>query len=457
MMKMKNKNATLEAAAKVVVQDVDPDIWDLRWSDTFKIAYSTWPEIVEKHINCHSPKICEHNKTLKVENTIKSNLKVEGNTYPFGFTCSCQARSIWTPLSHEKRFQDKSHSRCHLIYMHLEHSEQYPVSLLSQTQQQKYIEKCWPESQINGDDDNIDRRQSNPNCNKFIQVNPLIAQQHQQQQQQHIHMQIEMAQNQPKGNKMAIALNNPAERLTSKHLQNQLAAKCCMQQGEMQRRNMEHQQHQHQQHQCDPATPIGQYTGRKLALQALRSTSGVFSPFNCHMLTATPMWQQHWQSASAKQLWALLFQPRPQNAHSGGTSAAATKLRLHSIFHIIPHAGASGSSSGGGRLWTTTHGGNSCGSSSSMALHIHMAILALTTATTTTMAHTLMQHHHHPIASAFPYAPAGRDGGEGVLLSCSNQFSMCRVHQNAVLTATGCPLGILPGSTCKHGRNYLNY
>ncbi|KAL7724546.1 hypothetical protein ACLKA6_012858 [Drosophila palustris] len=132
------------------------------------------------------------------------------------------------------------------------------------------------------------------------------------------------------------------------------------------------------------------------------------------------------------------------------TAAAATKSWLHSIVHIIPHAGASGGSSGGGRLWTTTttHGGNSCGSSSSMALHIHMAILALTTATTTTtMARTLMQRHHHPIASAFPYATAGRDGGEGVLLSCINCFSTCRVHQNAVLTATGCPLGTFPGST----------
>ncbi|KAM8702897.1 hypothetical protein ACLKA7_005267 [Drosophila subpalustris] len=87
-----------------------------------------------------------------------------------------------------------------------------------------------------------------------------------------------------------------------------------------------------------------------------------------------------------------------------------------------------------------------------------MAILALTTATTTTtMARTLMQRHHHPIASAFPCATAGRDGGEGTLLSCSNQLNMCRVHQNAVLTATGCPLGTFPGSTCTHGRNYLNY
>ncbi|KAL7726410.1 hypothetical protein ACLKA6_004550 [Drosophila palustris] len=243
----------------------------------------------------------------------------------------------------------------------------------------------------------------------------------------------------------------------------------------MQRHNMEQQRHQHQQHQCDPATPVGQHTGSKSALQALRSTSGVFSPFNCHKLTATPMWQQHWQSASGKQLWALLFQPRPQNAHSSGTcttltcnqwhrlaAAAATKLWQQFIVHIIPHAGASGSSSGGGRLWTTTtttttHGGNSCGGSSSMALHIHMAILALTTATTTTLAHTPMQRQQHPIASAFPYAPAGRDGGEGVLLSCINYFSMCWVHQNAVLTATGCPLGTFLGSTCKHGRNCQNY
>ncbi|KAM8701804.1 hypothetical protein ACLKA7_001826, partial [Drosophila subpalustris] len=275
---------------------------------------------------------------------------------------------------------------------------------------------------------------------------PLIAQQQQhqqQQQQQHTHMKIEMALNQPKGNTLAKAQSNTAEKLTSKHLQNQLAAKYCMQHGVIQRQNMEHQhqqqQHQHQQQQCDPATPVGQYTGR-----------GVFPPSNCHMLTATPMWQQHWQTASGKQLWALLFQPRPQNAHPDGISSAATKLWQHSIVHIIPHAGASGSSSGGGRLWTTTtHCGNSCASSSSMALHIHMAILALTTATTTTttMAHTLMQRHQHPIASAFPYATAGSDGGEGVLLSCFNQFSMCRVHQNAVLTATGCPLGTFPGST----------
>ncbi|KAM8711553.1 hypothetical protein ACLKA7_000659 [Drosophila subpalustris] len=279
----------------------------------------------------------------------------------------------------------------------------------------------------------------------LIQANPLIAQQqhHQQQQQhQHTHMQIEMAQNQPKGNNMAITLKNTAEKLTSKHLQNQLAAKCCMQHGDTQRRNKEHQQQQ-----CDPATPVGHYTG-----------SGACSPFNCHMLTATPMWQQHWQTASGKQLWVLHFQPRPQNTHPDGTSAAATKSWQHSIVHIIPHAGASGSSSGGGRLWTTTtHCGNSCGSSSSMALHIHMAILALmtaTTTTTTTMARTLMQRHHHPIASAFSRATAGSDGGEGVLLSCINQLSMCRVHQNAVLTATGCPLGTFPGSTCKHGRNY---
>ncbi|KAM8702912.1 hypothetical protein ACLKA7_005282 [Drosophila subpalustris] len=47
--KTKNKNATLEAAAKIVVQDVDPDIWDLQWSDTFKIAYSIGPEVVEQH------------------------------------------------------------------------------------------------------------------------------------------------------------------------------------------------------------------------------------------------------------------------------------------------------------------------------------------------------------------------------------------------------------------------
>ncbi|KAM8702896.1 hypothetical protein ACLKA7_005266 [Drosophila subpalustris] len=273
----------------------------------------------------------------------------------------CQARSAWTPLSHEKRAKDKSHARCHLIYMHLEHSEKYPVSLPSQTQQQKHIEQCRPTSQTNRDDNNIDRRQSHPNYKKLIQINPLIArqQQHQhQQQQQHTHMQIEMAQNQPKGNILAIAQNNTAEKLTSKHLQNQLAAKCCMQHGETQRQNMEQQhqqqQHQHQQQQCDPATPVCQYTG-----------SGACSPFNCHMLTATPMWQQHWQSASGKQHWALLFQPRPQNAHSSGTSAAATKSWLHSIVHIIPHAGASGGSSGGGRLWkTTTHGGISCGSSS---------------------------------------------------------------------------------------------
>ncbi|KAM8702901.1 hypothetical protein ACLKA7_005271 [Drosophila subpalustris] len=226
----------------------------------------------------------------------------------------CQARSAWTPLSHEKRAKDKSHARCHLIYMHLEHSEKYPVSLPSQTQQQKHIEQCRPTSQTNRDDNNIDRRQSHPNYKKLIQINPLIArqQQHQhQQQQQHTHMQIEMAQNQPKGNILAIAQNNTAEKLTSKHLQNQLAAKCCMQHGETQRQNMEQQhqqqQHQHQQQQCDPATPVCQYTG-----------SGACSPLNCHMLTATPMWQQHWQSASGKQLWALLSQPRPQNAHSSG-------------------------------------------------------------------------------------------------------------------------------------------